>query len=272
MTLGYRLIALGIAFSMVAVDGSAQAVRANGASIHYTVAGAGQPLLLVHGFGSCGRHTWAPYVGALRAHYRVVVVDQRGHGASTNPLRAFTHRQSARDLLALLDSLGIPKVRAIGMSSGAMTLLHMATQQPDRIDAMILVAGTSHFPAEAREIMRLSADADGLPPSVREMYTECATRGPEQVRELQAQFSGFKDSYDDMNFTPSTLSTIRARTLLVHGDRDPFFPVSIPVEMYRAIPSAALWIVPNTEHEFPADTPHFLSVVEKFLRTPTPSK
>jgi pimeloyl-ACP methyl ester carboxylesterase len=62
------------------------------------------------------------------------------------------------------------------------------------------------------------------------------------------QFSGFQDSYNDMNFTPPLLSTIKARTLIVHGDRDAFFPVSIPVEQYEAIPNSYLWIVPNGRH------------------------
>jgi pimeloyl-ACP methyl ester carboxylesterase len=51
-----------------------------------------------------------------------------------------------------------------------------------------------------------------------------------------------------MNFTEQTLSTITARTLVVHGDRDRFFPVEIPVTMYRSIPVAALWIVPGGDH------------------------
>jgi pimeloyl-ACP methyl ester carboxylesterase len=51
-----------------------------------------------------------------------------------------------------------------------------------------------------------------------------------------------------MNFTPPYLSTITARTLIVHGDRDRFFPVSIPVEMYRAIPDSYLWVIPNGLH------------------------
>jgi pimeloyl-ACP methyl ester carboxylesterase len=57
-----------------------------------------------------------------------------------------------------------------------------------------------------------------------------------------------KDSYDDMNFTEPYLSTITARTLIVHGDRDEYFPVDIPVAMNRAIPRSALWIIPNGGH------------------------
>jgi pimeloyl-ACP methyl ester carboxylesterase len=51
-----------------------------------------------------------------------------------------------------------------------------------------------------------------------------------------------------MNFTAQSLSTITARTLVVHGERDNFFPVEIPLNMHRAIPDAALWIIPGGDH------------------------
>lgn len=82
----------------------------------------------------------------------------------------------------------------------------------------------------------------------QEMYRECAKRGDEQVRQLIAQFNALHEDCDDMNFTAQSLSTITARTLLVHGDRDGFFPIEIPVSIYRSIPDAALWIVPGGEH------------------------
>jgi pimeloyl-ACP methyl ester carboxylesterase len=65
---------------------------------------------------------------------------------------------------------------------------------------------------------------------------------------LFEQMRGLKDSYDDMAFTPPLLSTITARTLIVHGDRDPFYPVEMAMELYRSIPASALWIVPNAGH------------------------
>jgi pimeloyl-ACP methyl ester carboxylesterase len=55
-------------------------------------------------------------------------------------------------------------------------------------------------------------------------------------------------SSDDMNFTEPFLATITARTLIVHGDRDEFFPIAIPVQMYSAIPRSYPWIVPNGGH------------------------
>src|SRR5690606_5498265 len=70
----------------------------------------------------------------------------------------------------------------------------------------------------------------------------------EQVSQLVAQFSAFADSRDDMNFTARELGTITARTLIVHGDRDEFFPVEMPVATYRGIAEAELWIIPGGGH------------------------
>jgi pimeloyl-ACP methyl ester carboxylesterase len=65
---------------------------------------------------------------------------------------------------------------------------------------------------------------------------------------LYDQMRGLKDSHDDMAFTPPLLGTIAARTLIVHGDRDPLYPVELAIEMYRSIPESALWVVPNAGH------------------------
>jgi len=65
-----------------------------------------------------------------------------------------------------------------------------------------------------------------------------------------------------MNFTPPYLSTITAHTLIVHGDRDSFFPVSIPLEMYTAIPESYLWIVPHGGH-----VPILGDMSQRFMQT-----
>jgi pimeloyl-ACP methyl ester carboxylesterase len=70
-----------------------------------------------------------------------------------------------------------------------------------------------------------------------------------------------------MNFKRADLAKIKAETLIVHGDRDDFFPVSIPAEMYGAIPKAQLWIVPGGDHSPTAGASEaaFLETVRKFL-------
>lgn len=241
-----------------------QIVRVNGIEMYYKEQGVGEPLIILHGFMECGQ-IWQPITDSLAAHYRLIIPDLRGHGRSTNPAGTFTHRQSASDVLTLLDSLGIEQFKGIGFSSGGMTLLHAATRDPERVEAMVLIDATSYFPEETRAIQR-AVLFEGLPPSVLEEARQCASRGDAQIRRLVAQFKGFADSYEDMNFTPPYLSTISARTLIVHGDRDPFFPVEIPVELYRAIPDAALWIVPGGKHTAIFEpTALFTTIVLKFL-------
>ncbi|MFZ6769889.1 alpha/beta fold hydrolase [Undibacterium sp. Di26W] len=225
---------------------SGQVVQINHLEMYYEEYGAGKPLVLLHGFGGCVQN-WHPFIAQLSERYRLILVDLRGHGHSTNPDNKFTHSEAAGDVFLLLDKLGIDRFSAMGMSTGGMTLLHMATRQPRRIDAMVLISATSHFPEQARVIMR-RASFGTMPQAVRDMYSECAKRGDEQIRQLITQFNAFHEDYDDMNFTAQSLSTITARTLVVHGDRDVFFPVEIPVNIYRSIPDAALWIIPGGDH------------------------
>lgn len=246
--------------SVVALDATKTGtVEVNGIEMYYEIYGEGEPLLLLHGFnGSHG--VWAEFIPELAKSYQVIAPDLRGHGRSTNPSNEFTHRQSAKDVLALLDKLGLKKVRAMGISTGGMTLLHLATQDRERLQAMALIGATIYFPEEARKIMRRST-VESLNERDIERMKNTHVRGEEQIKELRQQFHNFKDSYEDMNFTGPLLSTITARTLIIHGDRDEFFPVNIPVEMYRSIPQSYLWIVPNGGH-----VPIYGSRREEFLR------
>lgn len=243
---------------------SGHTVQVDNLEMYYEEYGVGTPLVLLHGFGGCSAN-WDPFVEALSARYRLIVVDLRGHGHSTNPENTFTHRQAANDVYLLLDKLGIGTFSAMGISSGGMTLLHMATSQPQRIDSMVLISATSHFPDQARTIMR-RASIGTMPQEVQAMYRECAKRGDAQIQQLIAQFNALHQNYDDMNFTPQSLSVVTARTLVVHGDRDRFFPVEIAVSIYHSIPDAALWIIPGGDHVPIYDsTVPFTSTVLRFL-------
>lgn len=242
-------------------------VRVNDIEMHYRTVGSGEPLVLLHPFGACVA-IWNAFADTLATRYRLIIIDQRGHGGSTNPSKVFTHRQSSRDVLGLLDQLGVTRFRAIGMSSGAMTLLHAAIQQPDRIESMVLVSGTASFPPQARAMLRTITALDSLPSQEREDFMRCATRGVTQARELVTQFRGFADSYDDMNLEEADLRRITSRTMIVSGDRDEFFPVDGAVAMYRAVPRSSLWVVPNGYHipVFAGRSREFIDLSFAFLR------
>jgi pimeloyl-ACP methyl ester carboxylesterase len=108
---------------------------------------------------------------------------------------------------------------------------------------------------------------ESLSEEARDRLRQRHPGGDTQIEALLASAKAFADSYDDMNFTPAYLSTIAARTLIVQGDRDPFYPVEISVEMARAIPQSSLWIVPNAGHGpiFGERWPQFLKTAFAFL-------
>ena len=141
---GFWVLCLSISLSQASaqVRPPGTMVRVNDIDMHFQTLGSGEPLLLLHGFGGCG-DDWRPFSQALAKQFQVIVPDLRGHGWSTNPAKTFSHRQSAADVLALIDHLALKRVRAMGISTGGMTLLHMATRQPERIDAMVLIGATS---------------------------------------------------------------------------------------------------------------------------------
>jgi pimeloyl-ACP methyl ester carboxylesterase len=85
--------------------------------MYYEEYGVGKPLVLLHGFGGCTQN-WHPFTAELSERYRLIIVDMRGHGYSTNPESKFTHREAASDVFLLLEKLGIDHFSAIGMSSG----------------------------------------------------------------------------------------------------------------------------------------------------------
>lgn len=217
----------------------------NGQQLYFEVHGNGEPLLLLHGFSGSSQD-WIPSLAQWGAKFQIILPDLRGHGRSAILSKPFRHEDAAADMFALLDHLKICSCKAVGISGGGNVLLHMATRQPERIAAMVLVSATPYFPPQARTVM--SAYTDHLPEEQWEILRRRHPRGDEQIKAILASTKSFATSYDDLNFTPPLLSTIRARTLIIQGDRDPLYPVELSVEMAKAIPNSRLWIVPNAGH------------------------
>jgi pimeloyl-ACP methyl ester carboxylesterase len=239
----------------------------NGIEMCYEIDGGGEPLLLLHGGG--GSHEDWVHAGRQQfaREYLLVLPDARGHGRTNNPANTITHRQCALDTLALLDHLNIRECRAIGLSLGGNILLHVATLQPKRLLSMVLVSATPYFPESARAIMRQIA-VKNQPPGQWEVMRKRHKLGDEQILALWEWQRGMNDSYDGMNFTPPLLGAIEASTLIVYGDRDFLYPLEMAIDMYRAIPRWALWVVPNGGHGpvFLDPAPQFIETALKFLR------
>ena len=221
----------------------------NGFEMYFEDRGSGEPLLLLHGGMGIGAD-WRHVFPEDPPGYRTVVPDLRGHGRSRSPDEPFTIRRCAGDVLALLDALEIQRAQAIGLSLGAKTLLHVATAQPSRLDAMVLVSATPYFPPKLREaaVHFTRASFDRLSDAERGTLRERHVHGDEQIARLYDAMRSFATSHDDMAFTADALGAITARTLIVHGERDPYYPIEMANELARGIPNSTLWVVPDGPH------------------------
>ena len=205
--------------------------------MYYEVRGEGEPLLLLHGFTGSG-DDWKHVFPVWPDGWRLVIPDLRGHGRSTNRSRQFTFRQSALDVLALLGLPGPGAREGDRDERRGEVPVHMATGHRERLEAMVLVSAAPYYPSEARALMAQIA-TEGRSEDDWRVMRERHKHGDAQIRDLWTQGRGLKDSYDDMNFTPPLLSTIRARTLIVHGDRDPIYPVRLACRDARLHPGLA---------------------------------
>jgi len=221
--------------------------RLDGVDLYYRSGGSGPPLILLHGRTRSGLF-WAPFLDALGEHYTVIVPDLPGHGRSSPFPGDFSHRRVARLMFALADELGLDRVRGIGHSSGAFVLIHMGVQQPQRVAAMVLVGGTHRSSLKHRAWVR-SVGWEGRDEDTYELWRRQHPGGEAQIREMLDQFRKQADDHPDFDLSPEHLAVAQARTLIVLGDRDSQQAVECGVEMYRAIPQAALWIVPGEGHD-----------------------
>jgi len=262
LTLG---LAAGPTFAQEAVSGRGHFADLNRTRIYYEDYGSGEPLLLLHNFGSTASQ-WKTYIDDWAPRYRVIAWDMRGHGRSTNESSSdvFLHAEAARDLLALMDSLGIRRARAIGGSSGGMTLLYAATMAPERFEALVLVGAQIYYSEAVRKWMVTNGHWEKNPDAMKHLAER---HGEARGLQVARQFWRFRTLYDDPAFTPDKLATVSARTLIVHGDND-FVPITQALEMHQSIPSARLWIVPNGGHlPYTAQENHvdFVRRVTEFL-------
>lgn len=235
----------------------------NGMQLHYERHGEGKPLLWLHG-GMGHGPDWRFIFAAEPPGYQLIAPDLRGHGRSTGARATYSFRQSALDMLDLLDHLRIGPVKIIGLSGGGITALYLAILDPGRVEAMVVISAPPRFPAQARAIQRqysfemLSEDEKAR---MRERH-----RREGQIEILFAQVRAFADG-NDPDFTREDLARITADTLIVFGDRDPLYPLALAVELREGIRRSWLWVVPNGGHGpvFGAAAPLFVETALGFL-------
>jgi pimeloyl-ACP methyl ester carboxylesterase len=106
----------------------------NGVEIKYFDVGDGEPILLIHGFAASAVTNWGRVIPRLARDYRVIAMDNRGHGGSGKPVgEEYYGDEMIQDAVRLLDHLGIEKAHVVGYSMGGYITAKMATMYPERM-------------------------------------------------------------------------------------------------------------------------------------------
>jgi len=217
------------------------------AGMYYRVGGSGPPLLLVHGFGVSGKE-WDRFADDFASEFTVIIPDLPGHGESLRPLEPWDYEAVVSLLGKMLDELEVESAYAIGHSAGSTSILRMAISDLDRLRGMVLVGQTHRVPLATREAIRAYPDFSDLTGEDQELFASFHRNGPQQFSDLITQFRGLADDFVAYDLTPEHLSKVTIPTMVVMGDKDPFYPMDFVTEFYLALPNSALWVVPGQGH------------------------
>jgi pimeloyl-ACP methyl ester carboxylesterase len=264
----------------------------SGARLYYYAAGtrgAGEPVVLLHGFPTSG-HLWNDMVPLLPSGHRIVVLDLLGYGRSDPPLeRDVSLRAHADRVIELFDTLGINRACVVGHDLGGGVAQSLAIRHPHRVSHLCLVNSvgfdawpprevklaramlplTRHLPPGMilsivrGDLLRGYADRDRGTRSV-ELYLRpfATTEGRDALmRHLTAL-----DPRESMALAPR-LKEISAPTTVVWGKSDPFLPVALGRRLQAAIAGASLRVVDNAGHFTPEEAPEPVSnAIAELLR------
>ena len=251
----------------------------NGVRLHYRIGGNGPTLVLLHGM-TMSAAWWNALAPQLLTDHRVIVPDLRGHGSSTNPSGIFRQPDAATDVVALLDRVGIREFSLLGHSAGAGISLHIAAHVPERVQKMMIISLTHRVTDDARAGWSNFPPLDSTPPQFRTYWLSIHRGGRPQIDQVLAYLRHFADSAQDLNLPSEMMGRIKTPTMIVVGDRDEIAPVEIATELYRKLPNAQLWVVPNTGHSpvwaewggNPAAATAFPGVVKSFFAASAPTR
>jgi pimeloyl-ACP methyl ester carboxylesterase len=111
-------------------------VEVGGLRMHVAEAGAGEPLVMLHGWPQHW-YEWRHQIPALAEHYRVICPDLRGFGWTDAPPSGYEKENLAADIVGLLDALGLQRVRLVGHDWGGWVGFLLAMRHPERVERLL---------------------------------------------------------------------------------------------------------------------------------------
>jgi 3-oxoadipate enol-lactonase len=250
-----------------------------GVRLHFEVDGppGAPPILLLHTIGATSE-MWNRQVPGLKAAFRVIRYDARGHGNSSVPPGEYTIDDLGRDALAVLDAAGVHRAHVGGMSIGGVTAIWLGIHAPDRVASLVLAntsarMGTPEVWTDRIEVVRAGGMAAMADRAIPFWFTpEFRRRDPDSVHGFRALLqdcppegyiaccAALRDA--DLR---DRLPEIRCPVLAIGGTTDPVTP---PVEAERLrdhIPNATLTMLDAAHLSNIEQTERFTTAVMQFI-------
>jgi pimeloyl-ACP methyl ester carboxylesterase len=260
---------------------STDSFDSNGVKIHYVTAGEGEPVVLIHGFTADWARNWKlPGVfDALARHYKVIAVDNRGHGQSGKPHDPARYgTEMVEDVVRLLDHLKIDKAHVVGYSMGGFITDKLLTVHPERVISATL--GGAGWAKENDERMNFidelaeSLDAGkGITPLILRLVPAGQPKpSDEQIQTINGMIMLTNDQkalaavirgMKKLSVTETALKKNRVPTLALIGELD---PLKAGVDdLSKVMPDLKVVVIEGADHMSAFNKPQFVEALEDFL-------
>ncbi|WP_160139669.1 alpha/beta fold hydrolase [Chryseobacterium sp. c4a] len=213
----------------------------NGIKMYCETYGEGQPLLLIHGNGG-SIVDFSKQIPFFSKHYKVIVADSRAQGKSIDKGSTLTYEMMADDYAELLQKMKIDSAFVMGWSDGGINGLLLSMRHPEKVKKLIVTGAN-------------------LRPDSTAVQADIFNRVSNNYTKFKEIFAAKKDKTDldytvlklkrllseQPNIDPKALHTIKVPVLVIGGDYDVIKPEHT-LEIFRNIPKANLWILPDSGH------------------------
>ncbi len=227
----------------------AQVTTGDGCRLAYQLEGPEErPVLLLSNSLGTRLSMWEPQLAAFRGHFRVLRYDSRGHGGSDAPPGAYSLDRLGRDVLELLDALGLSRVHFCGLSKGGMVGQWLGVFAPERLECLVLantapyMGPPSGWQQRIELVLRqgMSAIVEGV---LERWYTPAfRARAQDAVQHTRAMllgtpavgYAGCCAAIRDMDLRPLA-PLLKVPTLVIAGAQDPATPPESAEALARAM-------------------------------------
>jgi pimeloyl-ACP methyl ester carboxylesterase len=246
-------------------------IHVNDIKIYYEIYGKGEPLLLMHG-NSGSIENFVFQIPELSKYFKVIAVDSRAQGRSTDSEKEITYALMASDMAELIDKLKLGSVYVLGWSDGGNNGLELAYAYPEKVRKLIIVGANYTHENQTATGDNIDMDPyDSMIVQNKALLRKYSTRAeklspnPEKLPAIKKKLSDLMTKYP--NFTPEQLRKIKTPTLVVAGDHD-LINMNQTITLFNTLPNTQLFIVPGATHIVLVEQPTLVNrVVISFFKT-----